>query len=81
MVLKPIDILRKGLKVLTNYIKSRKDVLQARLAEKSQFHLKTNNSLTMMQIWWMSSKSWRLWKTPQTMGKVLQDWVMNKGTL
>jgi hypothetical protein len=34
MVLKPLDILRKGLEVLTNRVKSRKDVLQARLAKK-----------------------------------------------
>lgn len=34
MVLKPLDVLRKGLEVITNCVKSRKDVLQARLAER-----------------------------------------------
>jgi len=33
MVLQPLEILRKGLKVLTNHIKLRKDTLQAQLAE------------------------------------------------
>jgi hypothetical protein len=34
IVLKLLDILRKGLKVFTNGIKFRKDVLQARLAKR-----------------------------------------------
>src|SRR5260221_10183273 len=33
MVLQPLEILQKGLKVLTNRIKLRKDTLQAQLAE------------------------------------------------
>jgi hypothetical protein len=33
MASKPLDILRKGLEVLTNRIKLRKDALQAKLAE------------------------------------------------
>lgn len=33
MVLKPLEVLQKGLEVLTNRTKSRKDALQARLAE------------------------------------------------
>jgi len=33
MVLKPLEVLRKGLEVLTNRVKSRKDAIQAQLAE------------------------------------------------
>ena len=40
MPLKPVEVLRKGLDIVTNHIKSRKEALQAQLAEEGSISSK-----------------------------------------
>jgi len=52
--LKPLEVLKKGLKTLQDQVKARKDRLQAWLAERKS--ISSQDERTRKPIWWMRSR-------------------------